>query len=184
VRGLLWIGIALGLAAPLVGWHVTDHLESDDSFCISCHLDPETPLHQTKYRDFNGEPARNLAALHATGVDGGIRCIDCHGGASFPNKLRVKTVAGLDSLRWLVGAFDEPTHMRHPLWDEDCTQCHARIETRREDDFHAIQAHVGPGFEVRCVGCHTAHPTDGEPSLAFLQREPVAAVCTTCHEEL
>ena len=184
MRRWLWIGIALALAAPPLGWVVTDELESHDSFCVACHLDAETPLHQSKLRDFRAESAVNLASYHARHVEGGMRCITCHGGASFWNKLRVKTIAGRDAVSWLIGAFDEPNAMTHPLWDEDCTQCHDRYEAERDDDFHAIADHNVAAFEVRCVSCHTSHPTDGAPELSFLQRDRVAETCKLCHEEL
>ncbi len=133
-------------------------------------------------REFEAEPAVNLASLHSVED---VRCIDCHGGASFANKLRVKAVAARDAVRYFAGAFDEPSAMAHPLWDEDCVQCHATVPSSggRDDDFHAFEAHNVGGFAYACVACHEAHGTRGAVGLFFLDRQVVLRVCSQCHEE-
>ena len=131
-------------------------------------------------REFESEPAVNLASLHALAD---VRCIDCHGGASFANKLRVKTVAARDALRYFAGAFGEPTRMAHPLWDEDCVQCHADYSPVRDDDFHAFEAHNVSDFAYACVACHRTHPTQARAEPLFLDREVVRPICAQCHEE-
>ena len=174
--------LALAALAGSTGWIVTDRLERDDAFCTRCHLDAETPLHAMKMEDFLATPARNLAALHHASGDG-VLCIDCHGGASLLNKARIKAVAARDALFYVLGRFEESTSMRHPLWDEDCTRCHARYEVRSPDDFHALDLHNLPDFEYRCVECHCAHPTSGSAELDFLEPAVVLPVCANCHEE-
>jgi hypothetical protein len=169
------------LLAPL-GWFVTDELESHDSFCTSCHLDANTPLHAAKRRDFNTLPAVNLASEHFK-HDDSFRCITCHRGASFPNRVRVKLLAASDALEYLTGRFEEPDSMEHPLWNEDCVQCHAKYEPERDDAFHAIEVHNLPNFALNCVQCHEAHPTGRDEKLAFLAREPLVEKCRNCHEE-
>ena len=100
------------------------------------------------------------------------------------NTLRVKAVAARDLGRWLIGSFDEPDHMKHPLWNEDCRQCHQAYQPAREDDFHAIVDHNVVDFEHRCVKCHRAHSTQGvSADLDFLNRAVVLPVCRNCHEE-
>ena len=141
----------LGVAGAPVGWAVSDRFESDNEFCVACHLDSGRRLHDRKMRGFEADPAVTLASLHALED---VRCIDCHGGASFPNKLRVKAVAARDAVRYFLGTFEEPSAMAHPLWDEDCIQCHAAYESSRDDDFHAFEAHNVGGFAYSCVACH------------------------------
>lgn len=177
------IGLVLSgaLAAP-AGWFVSDRLESRDEFCVSCHLEAGRPLHEAKLREFRAEPSPNLAALHFASEER-VRCIDCHGGASFVNKLRVKSVAARDALRYLVGAFEEPDSMAHPLWDEDCVQCHADYAPVRDDDFHAFEAHNVRDFAYACVSCHRAHPVGASSGQHFLDPEVVLPVCRNCHEE-
>lgn len=177
------VGIAVMLAAASapIGWLATDALESRNGFCVSCHLDVDRPLHRPKMDDFERVPARSLAAAHAA-AESGFRCIDCHGGASFPNKVRVKSVAARDAAAYLLGWFEEPTAMEFPLWDEDCVQCHARFEPERSDAFHAFEVH-NVDFDHRCVECHGAHATGAPAHLDFLDRDVILPVCRNCHEE-
>ncbi len=182
MRRLLWIGIAAVVAGAPAGWLASDALESNNDFCTSCHLDAQTPLHADKRRDFDAEPPGSLVAAHRSAKPE-LRCVDCHGGASFPNRLRVKAVAARDAVSYVLGRFEEPKQMAHPLWNEDCVKCHARYEPEREDAFHAIGVHNLPEFEFDCVQCHRAHPTGRDPALAFLASDDVLPVCRNCHEE-
>ena len=178
----IWIALGAALASAPAGWLVSDHFEAQNEFCTSCHLDAATPLHQAKLEDFLRAPATSLVAAHRE-AERDFRCIDCHGGASFPNKLRVKTVAARDAIAYLLGRFEEPDAMEHPLWNEDCAKCHASYEAARDDAFHAIGVHNLPEFEYDCVQCHGAHPAGREKSLDYLERESLVAVCRNCHEE-
>lgn len=182
MRRIVWIALA---AAPLlawVGWTVSDHLEAQNWFCTSCHLDATTPLHAELRRNFESVPAVNLASAHFA-HDAEFRCIVCHRGASFPNRVRVKLLAARDALVYLTGRFEEPTEMRHPLWKEDCAQCHAKYEPQRDSDFHAIDVHNLPNFQLNCVECHQAHPSGRSEKLSWLAREPLLEQCRKCHEE-
>ncbi len=179
---LLLAASSLGIAAGSAGWVITDRLESDNEFCVSCHLDAETPLHAAKFEELRAEPAASLAGAHRS-AEAAFLCIDCHGGASFPNRLRVKTVAARDALSYVLGGFEEPTRMRHPLWDEDCVRCHERYAAERDDAFHAISQH-NVDFEVACVTCHRAHPQSERAEHHFIKPDVVRPVCLTCHEEL
>ena len=136
MRRSLWIVAAAAVVAAPLGWMVSDALESQNSFCTSCHLDASTPLHAQLRRNFESVPAVNLASAHFA-HDQKFRCIDCHRGASFPNRVRVKLLAMRDAAMYLTGRFEEPREMKHPLWKEDCTQCHAKYEAERDDAFHA-----------------------------------------------
>jgi hypothetical protein len=174
---------ALCALGAVGGWTVTDALESDNRFCVSCHLASGQPLHQRKLDEFARTDAVNLVSAHYA-AEGGFRCIDCHGGASLANRLRVKTVAARDAALYVLGRFDEPEAMDHPLWDEDCVQCHGRFEPARADDYHAIADHNVVDFAYRCVECHRSHPSRGaSPAFAFLDRDVVLPVCRNCHEE-
>ena len=159
-----------------------DHLEANNAFCTSCHLNASTPLHAQKLEDFQTEPATSLVAAHHAAKQG-FRCIDCHGGASFPNKLRVKALAARDAIAYLLGRFEEPKAMDYPLWNEDCAKCHARYEPARDDAFHAVEVHNLPDFAYECVECHQGHPTGRKAALDYLETEPLVAVCQNCHEE-
>ena len=183
MRRGLGIAVVLGALSAPIGWVTTDQLESHNEFCTACHLDDQTRLHEAKMNELMASPPVNLASLHFE-ADNELRCIQCHRGVSFANRLRVKTVAARDALVYLLGWYEEPTSMEAPLWDEDCVQCHATYETERSDDYHAIDDHNLPDFVYRCVDCHTVHPTDGAAKFGFLEPVRVRETCRECHEEL
>jgi nitrate/TMAO reductase-like tetraheme cytochrome c subunit len=186
MRRGLGIALALTLFGIPVGWVTTDRLERDDDFCNACHLEPGLPLHEQLRRDFDLRPPRNLAAAHAREPD--FRCIDCHGGASFVGRARVKLLAGKDAFWWAVGHFEEPDGMRWPLWDEDCVKCHARFDARpeamswRTPRFHELPVH-NVELGVDCVSCHLVHDPGGSDDGHFLHPEPVRSQCASCHPE-
>ncbi len=120
--------------------------------------------------------------------------------------MKVWTVAGFDTLKFLVGAYDEPTHMRVGLHDADCRQCHTPIlkpgasagdsppslatsygaeaqdEGSGETNYHAIRDHTS--VSVRCVRCHTSHTTNGEERNLFISRPTVQPICRECHKNM
>jgi len=116
---------------------------------------------------------------------------DLCGGADVVMRLRVWGVAGFDTLRFLVGRYEEPTGMRLPLRDAECRQCHDPIirvtleqeeaQEGRGDTFHAITEHRT--VRTACVACHTSH-TLGEKRLQFIDRKIVLPICRRCHERM
>jgi nitrate/TMAO reductase-like tetraheme cytochrome c subunit len=182
--GALSLVLLAATAAPL-GWVVSDQLESRNEFCITCHLDTDTPLHIEKFESFRAEAPTSLVAAHwaaRSSSDGEFRCSDCHAGASLANRMRVKAISVRDTLKWAVGDFGEPDHMTYPLLDEDCVQCHETYAPRRRDAFHALNSH-NVALPYSCVECHRSH-TDGSPAdLFFLDREVVLPLCRNCHKE-
>jgi len=213
-RRRLLIALVLlgGLVAAPAGWLVSDHLEQDDEFCVSCHLSEEVPLHESKLADFRARPPRALFAAHAeagneAAADGAFRCIDCHGGTGFVGRARVKLLSAKDAFWYVVGRFDEPDHMRWPLWDADCKKCHDSFadtaspseEDPYEDDayeddayeqeeeggalpFHALAEHNAE-LPVTCVECHLSHDPEGLPEHDFVVPQVVRAQCARCHVE-
>lgn len=195
-REAAWRWLAIGGIAALVvapaGWFATDVLEQDDDFCNACHLSDGVPLHTDIRRDYEERPPAALAALHANALldsrpeDPVFRCIDCHGGATLPGKVRVKALAAKDAFFWAIGRFEEPTHMAWPLWDEDCSQCHPGFQVKadeyEEPAFHDLAVH-NVELGVDCVECHTSHIEGGNPAAYFLLAAAVRRQCARCHPE-
>lgn len=188
----LWI-VAAGIVAMPAGWFVSDALERQNDFCNACHLEPGVPLHIEIRENFDGWPATSLAAAHGSaghptreGDDAAFRCIDCHGGASFVGKLRVKALAAKDAFWWVVGDFEEPSGMHWPLWDEDCSQCHPSFETKSEAGFdpafHDLAVH-NVELGVTCVECHLSHEQGANVEAWYLKAAHVRAQCARCHSE-
>jgi hypothetical protein len=184
----------MGVVAASVGWLVTDRLERDNDFCNACHLTPATPLHLEIRRGFDAAPPASLAGAHGaalvearSGEDAAFRCIDCHGGASLAGRARVKLLAALDGFWYVTGRFDEPRHMAWPLWDEDCSKCHASFDATPSESwqtprFHELAVH-NVDLSVRCVECHQVHEPGGNAEAHFLRAEHVRTQCARCHME-
>jgi predicted CXXCH cytochrome family protein len=162
--------------------------ERDNTFCISCHL------HEAKFKRFVSVPFTDLTGPHHAKD---VRCIDCHGGADLVMRLRVWTVAGIDTVRFLVGRYKEPEHMRLPLRSNECSQCHTPIlksapalsaeqeealEGRAGSGYHEIRAH--DTVRIVCMQCHTSHTADSEARLHFIARTRVEPICRECHATL
>lgn len=188
---LAGLGLACAVTAPLL-WLVTDRLEARNDFCNACHLSSGVPLHRAVRDDFVALPAPTLAAAHAVAGnaargDGEFRCIDCHGGASFVGKARVKALAARDAAVWLTGRFEEPVGMRWPLWDEDCGQCHSEFgsagrEAWQSPAFHELALH-NVELGVNCIECHAAHERIAPDAPYFLDAVQVRSQCARCHSE-
>ncbi len=163
--------------------------ERDDRFCITCHL------HEAKFTRFRSALPSDLAGAHHARDH--VRCIECHGGADPLMRVRVWTVAGVDTLRFLVGRYVEPDHMRLPLRSAECRRCHTPILKRApaptggyddgtgeagSDAYHAIRSH--DSVRVTCARCHLSHATDSEPGLRFISRARVQPLCRECHDTL
>jgi hypothetical protein len=164
--------------------------ERDNRFCIACHL------HEEKFTRFLAPTSRDLAGVHH--VKKAVRCIDCHGGADLSRHLAIWAVAGFDTLKFLAGYYEEPDHMRLPLRDPDCRQCHTPIlksapvaltpeqeealEGRTGDSYHAMRDHNT--VKISCVGCHPSHTIDGEARFQFLARPRLLPLCRDCHKSM
>jgi Doubled CXXCH motif (Paired_CXXCH_1) len=183
LAGAAALAIALGL--PLAFGGVLYKTEQNNYFCVSCHL------HDEKFARFLGQPSpTDLAGAHHVSRQA-VRCIDCHGGADPVMRVRVWAVAGVDTLRFLVGRYEEPRRMRLPLRDAECRQCHDPIirmtpeqeeaQEGRGDSYHAITEHRT--VRVACVTCHTSH-TRAEKRLQFIDRRVVLPICRKCHEHM
>lgn len=181
-RGVLLVGLTVGL--PLLSLGALEKKQQDDRFCVACHL------HEEKFERSRTPAAQDLTGAHHY-AKSPLRCIDCHGGADLPMQFRIRTVAGLDTVRFLVGHYREPEGMRLPLRDKECKQCHDPILRRtveeeeavegRGDTYHAINEHRT--VKTPCVSCHTSH-TKGEARFQFLDRKQILPICRDCHQEL
>jgi predicted CXXCH cytochrome family protein len=189
-RKVEWLAVSLaGLALLTSVFFVSlAAKERDDNFCISCHL------HEEKFKRFTSVPFTDLTGPHHAKD---VRCIDCHGGADLPMRLRVWTHAGVDTLRFVIGKYREPDRMRLTLRSKECSVCHTPIlkraaplsaeqeealEGRAGNTYHAIRQH--DAVRINCTRCHTSHTTDSEPKLQFIARSRVQPICRECHATL
>ncbi|MDP2702297.1 MAG: cytochrome c3 family protein [Candidatus Rokubacteria bacterium] len=189
-RTLGWCAIALAGLVLITGIAFAGLIatERNNRFCFACHL------HEEKFKRFTSVPFTDLSGPHRAER---VRCIDCHGGADVVMRLRVWSIAAVDTGKFLVGRYREPDHMRLQLRPKECTQCHTPIlkrqpaltaeqeealEGRAGNAYHAIRPH--DSVRTTCVQCHTSHTTDGDPKAQFIARKRVEPICRECHKTL
>ena len=190
VKRVALVAIAAAAVGVPLGWVISDRLEENNDFCNACHLTPDTPLHRELRRDFDDTVPSSLAGAHgiaavAGRADTAFRCIDCHGGASWTGRARVKALAAKDAFWYVVGHFEEPDGMRWPLWDEDCVQCHSAFDESEAAEwktprFHQLAVH-NVELGVDCVECHKVHDGGGNSDAYFLDAPWVRTQCARCH---
>lgn len=160
-------------------------LENQDSFCASCHTEPEVTYYQ---QSIQSRPA-TLAAFHAGKKSS---CIDCHSGGG-PFGRSKGLMQGWDDLTtYLSGNYRRPAITTNPLGDDSCTKCHDDIFVQRRGVRRELNGHYHaflPRWQAadpsaaRCTGCHQAHPA-GSESLKYMATAPVNQVCDDCHRAM
>lgn len=181
--GLLFVG-ALSLTALAAK-------ERDNRFCISCHAPtpaaaPQSALHEEKFKRFTEGPPTDLAGLHHL-TKPEIGCIECHGGADPIMRGKVWAIAGWDTVRYLVGAYEEPVRMRLPLRDAECRQCHAPIVPPASARPAAVAPPAPPAAPVSSSpeASYTIDPhAEGRRPTSYhaiREHDTVTVQCATCH---
>jgi len=180
VRWFLWamlLLVALAGVSFLAAVDVTDRMEQDNRFCIACHLHEAI---SGTFHSVNGQ-VMTLAGSH--NVWAATKCIDCHIGATIQDKVIMKTIAGRDTIAYLLGAYKEPEALRYPLGDRTCLKCHpdGGQNPQRADAFHNVPYHRDP--RNQCSDCHRSH-AEAPEEARFLPRETVKPLCDSCHMEV
>ncbi len=180
IRGpLIWLmagGLVLVLTTSSFAYSI--HLENNDHFCASCHTEPEST-----YVTRAAQPAVDLASAHAAKHVG---CIQCHSGSGPAGRLDAVMLGARDLTAYLRHHYPQPAVLTHPISDSHCLKCHADVLRDRSfnNHFHVLLPqwqNVAPGSAASCVSCHTAHTTDGERRLGWLNKARTIAQCDACH---
>ncbi|MBI5650284.1 MAG: hypothetical protein HZC40_07560 [Chloroflexi bacterium] len=173
---------SIGLAILTIGGALA--LENQDSFCASCHTEPETTFFARSQKN-----PTDLASAHAAEK---IACIDCHSGSGTFGRVTGLHQGTRDLFNYARGAYHRPAITTQPLGDELCVKCHAQILATRESGSRPMNGHYHfylPAWKAtdksaaRCATCHTAH-TPGLASLKFMAQGKVGKLCEDCHTAL
>lgn len=172
IGALLIFGTAGGVTAMT--------LENHDSFCASCHAEPE-------YTFFQRESAApsDLASWHTEQKQ--TNCIDCHSGSGVvPGRINSLMLGAHDLLSWIGGHAPQPAPLNTPIGDDNCLKCHGTIAAARNmnNHFHVFLAQwqTQDPAAAHCVSCHQGHNNStSDPTLAFLDRQGTTQVCQQCH---
>jgi nitrate/TMAO reductase-like tetraheme cytochrome c subunit len=172
-------GLALvGLAFAGGGGLYASSLENHDSFCASCHTQPES----TYYDRTQVTGSVDLASVHAAKS---VNCIDCHSGSGVTGRIMAMTLGAGDLLAYTSGHYNNPALVTAPIKDENCLKCHADISAKRDfkNHFHYFlpQWQNQDPKAATCVECHQAHVTGGRSDLSFLPEAHTVETCKRCH---
>ncbi len=155
--------------------------EQRDSFCISCHTQPEVTYYQ---RSIGAQPV-DLASAHTVEK---IRCIDCHSGSGLGGHIQAGFLGARNTFLFYTGQAVQPARLTVPIGDDTCLKCHEPVVLllARNNHQHTLLArwqaqdpHAGG-----CASCHTGHTTDGPALHGFLNPARAQAVCDACHRVL
>ncbi len=180
----LFLGVAV--AAVLLaagGFSFAATQESHDSFCASCHTQPESTYYQ---RSLGAQPV-DLASAHEDQQQ--ARCIDCHSGSGLFGRVGAELLGARNAVAWYTHTATQPAPLTAPIGDGNCLKCHQQVITQTPDlnnHFHvfltrwqAADPHAGG-----CVSCHSSHTTGATADTTYMAEAPVSQVCGACHSVL
>lgn len=168
-------------------------LENQDSFCASCHTEPES----TYFHRSQSKPS-DLASAHSQ-FNSTTRCIDCHSGLGANGRINSLKQGSVDLTAFIFGDYHQPAVTINPVGDQGCTKCHtnqdidftqpnASLVSTSRSHYHLnvyIEEWLSrqPNQSGSCAICHTAH-VQGDPSLLFMEFTPTKDICEDCHISL
>ncbi len=175
--------------------------ETHDSFCASCHTQPESTFVQ---RSTSAAPV-DLASYHTTQR---TRCIDCHSGQGPPGRLQAELLGARNAFKWYTGTAVQPAAYNFPITDSHCLKCHQDVTQRnfvpkesitvpggsfsegeregRNNHWHTFMTRwqAADAKAGTCVACHAGHSTQGSAQNGFLIPQNVQATCDACHRAI
>jgi hypothetical protein len=167
---------ALLLAASGFAFAYTQ--EEHDTFCSSCHTQPESTFYQRAL----DTQAVDLASFHTAK---GTRCIDCHSGAGLNGRMQAELLGAHNTFALYTHTAIQPAKQTVPIHDDNCLKCHQQVTNgrSRNNHFHGFLAEwqaTDPNAG-HCVSCHGGHSTDGNAQNRFQNQALVSTVCGACH---
>lgn len=184
-------GLAVILAAA--GFSIGATKESQDSFCASCHTQPES----TYYERSTAASAVDLASFHTAQQ---TRCIDCHSGEGVFGRIGAELLGARNAFHWYTGTAVQPAVLTKAIGDDSCLKCHeavtqegyqlkmttlpgSQLEEGRAGHWHRFLARWQSTDKNagRCVSCHSGHSTGSSAEDGFMDINSVETTCNACH---
>jgi hypothetical protein len=192
--------IAFGVIFSIGGFAFAASQEQHDSFCASCHTQPES----TFYERSTAAQASDLASFHTAQK---VNCIDCHSGAGLTGRLSAELLGARNAALWYTGTAKQPAVITSPISDQNCLKCHqdatqkgftpkeqitiAGIRSGRGGEagtghWHTFMARwqAASATAGTCTSCHGGHVTGSTAQAGFMLQQPVQQQCDACHQVL
>lgn len=187
------IAICAALVLGVGGFSFVAAQEEQDSFCASCHTEPEST-----YYDRSLAPEMvDLATAHRHTKE--TRCIDCHAGIGLVGRVEAQLMGARNAVMWYTGSATQPAPLTIPVGDDHCVKCHAEVKTEQFDmevrskifgprsHYHAYLDQwkaSDPQATANCTACHSGHNLGGTDKTTWLVPATVQTVCEACHKVL
>ena len=168
-------------------------LEETDTFCASCHTQPEAPfVERMAIEASDTASAHQSKTLRGSAVEAGVHCIDCHSGPGLGGRAAAMLLGARNAWLYLTKTMVQPAVLSVPIADENCLKCHAEVIAAesykgQNNHYHYFLARwrqALPDQAASCTECHKSHSTDVEANLKFLNRVSTEAICNRCHTTL
>jgi hypothetical protein len=179
---LRWVGV-VGFALVASLYTVGIRLESNDSFCASCHVEPEATYFKQSFQ--SAQPV-SLAAFHA---GKNTRCIDCHSRKWLAGRLWAQWGGLQNLLAYQSGNYRTPSVTTRPVGDGGCSKCHSDITwvSERPGHYHSPwlrqRWRLADGPVNTCEVCHPSHTVVATESDRFMEIDRIEIQCDACHDE-
>jgi nitrate/TMAO reductase-like tetraheme cytochrome c subunit len=202
---ILLAGVVLIVLLTAGGFAFAASQEAHDTFCASCHTQPESTYLQ---RETSGSPV-DLASFHSAQNVSYARCIDCHSGPSLTGRLQAELLGARNALKWYTGTAVQPAVLNYPIGDANCLKCHQDVTQRgfspkeqitipgrgggdggergRNNHWHEFLSRwqtTTPATAGTCTSCHGGHPTTANAQGGFMNTQAVQQTCNACHQAL
>lgn len=178
IAGLIAGGVALVATAGGTAYAIQQ--ENRDSFCASCHTEPESKYYQQSL----DKATPTLAAFHTPKQ---VRCIDCHSGGGLFGRVEGLMQGTQDLASFYSGNYHKPAITQNKLSDDSCLKCHAQVTSSGgfNNHFHRFLSRWQSvdANAAYCVDCHTAHPI-ASGAQGYLATGLVTGICQSCHARL
>jgi nitrate/TMAO reductase-like tetraheme cytochrome c subunit len=190
---ILRIAIIAAIAVVILsisGFAFAATQEQNDSFCASCHTQPET----TFYERSTAAAATDLASFHKTKT---TACIDCHSGSGLGGRLTAEVLGARNAVAWFTGTAVQPAPLNFPISNDNCLKCHATVlsgsSTNIRDRTFGPQGHyhrflsrwqAASTAAASCVTCHSGHKQGGTAAQMWINTATIGSTCDGCHRAL
>jgi nitrate/TMAO reductase-like tetraheme cytochrome c subunit len=178
---LLALGALVVLIAVIGSVTYVSYREQDNTFCVSCHTQPETEYLARYLCAAQTQDAQDLASFHHRKKE--VRCIDCHGGEGALGHAEVEAFAARNAFKYLSGTAQQPAVIILPLQNEACIKCHEQQVRKPGFENHMHNKYFDPKESppfIRCTDCHVSH-RPGDERTAFQFRDAILPKCEYCH---
>ncbi len=178
---ILIVGV-VGVLLAGSGFAFAATQEQNDSFCGSCHTQPESTFLQRSA----AAQSVDLASFHTAKK---TNCIDCHSGAGVGGRLAAELQGAQNAFHWYTGSAVQPAKLTVPVGDDSCLKCHENVTTQRarNNHFHGLMTRwqAADPNAGNCVSCHSGHSTTtGTAQTNFTNQQVDQPVCDSCHRAI